>query len=94
VTYSYIETVHTRLNTLFDNLIALARKLLNMELPEVARTISKKLRASPRQFIIGQLAANDMPSKPLIKQPIRVEYGLVNREILAMLCMAKYDGAG
>lgn len=80
---SDLELVNDRLNALIGNLSPQSRK-------EMARTITKKLRASQQQNIKRQQSPDGTPYKPRKEQPIRGKKGRVKREMFAKLRTAKY----
>nr|WP_310617851.1 phage virion morphogenesis protein [Pantoea cypripedii] len=80
---SELKVVEDRLNALFNNLSAPARK-------EMARNIAKKLRASQQDNIKRQQAPDGTPFKPRKTQPVRRKKGRVKREMFAKLRTAKY----
>lgn len=80
---SELQLVNDRLEALISSLSAPARK-------EMARTITKKLRASQQQNIKRQQAPDGTPFKPRKTQPVRSKKGRIKREMFAKLRTAKY----
>jgi len=56
----------------------------------MARSISRKLRASQQQNIKRQQAPDGTPFKPRKTQPVRSKKGRIKREMFAKLRTAKY----
>lgn len=80
---SELQLVNDRLEALINSLSAPARK-------EMARSISRKLRASQQQNIKRQQAPDGTPFKPRKAQPVRSKKGRIKREMFAKLRTAKY----
>ena len=80
---SDLQLVNDRLEALISSLSAPARK-------EMARSISRKLRASQQQNIKRQQAPDGTPFKPRKTQPVRSKKGRIKREMFAKLRTAKY----
>lgn len=80
---SELQRVNDRLEALISSLSAPARK-------EMARNISRKLRASQQQNIKRQQAPDGTPFKPRKTQPVRSKKGRIKREMFAKLRTAKY----
>jgi len=80
---SDLQLVNDRLEALISSLSAPARK-------EMARSISRKLRASQQQNIKRQQAPDGTPFRPRKTQPVRSKKGRIKREMFAKLRTAKY----
>jgi len=80
---SGLQLVNDRLEALISSLSDPARK-------EMARKISRKLRASQQQNIRRQQAPDGTPFKSRKTQPVRSKKGRIKREMFAKLRTAKY----